>query len=101
MANRTSQHILGASANLLGFCLVIITSLHITQKAESTLIDEFTSLIALGLTISNIFSFVSIRIENPTRADLFETFAEILFSLSMTGIAFIIIFIGITFWNGK
>ena len=46
MANKTSQHILNTSSNLLGFCLIVITSLQITNKAESTLLDEFTSVIA-------------------------------------------------------
>lgn len=54
MANKTSQHILGTSANLLGFCLFIITSLHLTNHAENSLIDEFTAIIALFLTISSV-----------------------------------------------
>ena len=53
MANNTSAHILGTSANLLGFCLFIITSLHISDKTEGYLIDEFTSGVALLLTFSS------------------------------------------------
>jgi hypothetical protein len=45
MANKTSKHILATAANLLGFCLFIITSLHLTNKSENNLIDEFTSII--------------------------------------------------------
>ncbi len=61
MANKTSQHILSTSANLLGFCLFIITSLHLTDRSENSLIDEFTSIVALLLTLSCVFSFISIR----------------------------------------
>ena len=37
MANNTSPHILNTSANLLGFCLFIITSLHIASPLEHIL----------------------------------------------------------------
>lgn len=62
MAYKTSPHILGTSANLLGFCLFVITFLHFSQKAENTLIDEFTSVVALFLALSSILPFVSIML---------------------------------------
>jgi hypothetical protein len=99
MANKTSQHILGTSANLLGFCLFIITSLHLTNKTENNLIDEFTSMVALLLTISSVFSFISIRTENKKREYLFETIADYLFIISLIGIFGIIVFIILNFWN--
>ncbi|MBX7225375.1 MAG: hypothetical protein K1X55_05050 [Chitinophagales bacterium] len=55
MANNTSQHILGTAANLLGFCLFVITSLHIRDKTEASIIDELTSIIAVALTFSCFF----------------------------------------------
>jgi hypothetical protein len=61
MANNTSQHIFNTSANLLGFCLFVITCLHIANLAETHIIDELTSCIAVLLTASAIFSFSSIR----------------------------------------
>jgi len=64
MANNTSAHFLGTSANLLGFCLFIITSLHISDKTEGYLIDEFTSGVALLLTFSSVLSFISIQSQN-------------------------------------
>lgn len=68
MANKTSQHILGTSANLLGFCLFVITSLHLAIKTENTLIDEFTCIVALLLTVSSVFPSYQleqkIKIEN-------------------------------------
>ena len=91
MANNTSQHILGTAANLLGFCLFVITSLHISTTSESSIIDEFTSFIALLLTISCIFSFISIRTQNQATEKRFETIADYLFMISLAGIVIIIL----------
>ncbi len=99
MANITSQHILGTSANLLGFCLFIITSLHISNKSESTLIDEFTSIIALMLAVSTIFSFISIRTEKKVLENRLELFADYLFIISLIGIFGIIIFLIFIYWK--
>jgi len=99
MANKTSQHILSTSTNLLGFCLNIITSLHLADKTKNNLIDEFTSFIALLLTISSVFSFVSIKTEDPKREYLLESIADYLFIISLIGIFSIIIFIIINFWH--
>jgi hypothetical protein len=99
MANKTSQHILGTAANLLGFCLVVITSLHIAQATANTLIDEFTSVVALLFTFSGICSFISIRIDNERREKQWEETANILFLVAMIGIAAIVIFIAISFWG--
>ena len=67
MANKTSQHILGTSANLLGFCLFIITSLHLANKTANSYIDEFTAVVALFLAVSSVFSFLSWRTENEKK----------------------------------
>ncbi len=99
MAYKTSQHILGTAGNLLGFCLFIITSLHISNQSQNSLIDEFTSLIALLLTVSCILSFTSIRTENENKEIKFESFADYLFITSLVGIFTIIVYITIYFWN--
>ena len=99
MANKTSQHILGTAANLLGFCLFILTSLHITDQTENTLIDEITSFIALLLVISTVFSFVSIRTENKTREYNYERVADYIFLASLFGVFIVIIFLIVNFWN--
>jgi len=91
MANNTSQHILPTSANLLGFCLFVITSLHITNKAASSAIDEFTSIIALLLTLSCLLSFISIRTKNEIREKRLESTADYLFIVSLTGIVIVIL----------
>ena len=61
MPNTTSPSILNAATGLLGFCLVVITSFHLTNKADTSLIDEFTSVIAMFLIFSCFFSFLAIR----------------------------------------
>jgi hypothetical protein len=99
MANRTSQHILGTSANLLGFCLFVITSLHFTNKSENSLVDEFTSIIALMLTVSSVLSFISIRTNNKIRAFKLERTADYIFLFSLVGIFAIIVFIVAKFWG--
>ena len=93
MANNTSQHILNTSANLLGFCLFVITSLHITSQTESGIIDEITSVVAMLLTVSCFFSFLSIKTKNQIREQRLETIADYLFIVSLTGILIIILLI--------
>lgn len=93
MANNTSPHILNTSANLLGFCLFVITSLHIASHTEAYLIDKLTSVVAIFLTMSCVFSFVSIRTKNQAKELLFEKIADYLFMTSLLGILIIILLI--------
>ncbi|WP_407429913.1 hypothetical protein [Arcticibacter sp.] len=97
MANTTSQHILNTAANLLGFCLFVMTSLHITNLTETHMIDEFTSLIAILLTCSCLFSFASIRTTRSGRERTLETIADYLFVLSLLGILVVILLISLNF----
>jgi len=103
MPNTTSQHILNTAANLLGFCLFVITSLHITDKAENSIIDELTSGIAILLTVSCLFSFFSIRSTKPMVERRFETIADYLFIISLLGILIIISLITLNYikWCSK
>ena len=99
MPKKTSEHILGTTANLLGFCLIVLTSLHFTNKTATTYFDELTSLIALLLTLSSTFSFISIRTGNAEKEKRFESIAEYLFLGSLLGIFLIILFLTITYWK--
>lgn len=92
MANQTSQHILNTSANLLGFCLFVITTIHFNKTGDDSLIDEFTSVIALLLTNSCFFSFMSIKTSEEKKKLKLENIADNLFLLSIIGILFIILF---------
>lgn len=93
MANITSQHIMNASANLLGFCLIVITSLHVTDKARETYIDEFTAIIAIFLIFACLFSFISIRTGNIKRETILEKAADYFFISSIAGIMIVIFLI--------
>ncbi|MEO8443625.1 MAG: hypothetical protein ABI567_01330 [Gammaproteobacteria bacterium] len=96
MANKTSQHILNTSANLLGFCLFIITSLHIADKLKSTLIDELTTLVAVLLAISSFLFFLSIRTDDMARERRLETIADYVFMGALTGILSTILLISLS-----
>jgi len=91
MANQTSQHILSTSANLLGFCLIVLTSLHISDKSTLGFLDEFTSVVAVSLIISCFFSFISIRSSIKKREMLLEKIADYFFITSLIGILVIIV----------
>lgn len=91
MPNKTSQHILNSAANLLGFCLFVIASFHVSNTAEKSIIDEFTSFIGLLLASSCILSFLSIRSTVPARERRLETVADYLFFTSLAGILLIIL----------
>ena len=97
MANQTSQHILNTAANLLGFCLFVITSLHISNKAESSIIDELTSIVAVLLTFACLFSFISLRTHRAKLEKRLETLADYLFISSLSGILVIILMIAFNF----
>ncbi len=99
MANNTSPHILATSANLLGFCLFVITSLHIANQIENHLVDEFTSIVAVLLTTASVFSFISIRTKKENREQLFEKIADYLFVAALIGILIIILLITLNFMN--
>ena len=88
---------LGTAANLLGFCLFVITAVHLSDKSQNTLIDEITSAVAVLLAASCLFSFASIRSKNEQRAKRLENVAEMLFLFSLIGILVIIVFIALHF----
>ncbi|AWG25794.1 hypothetical protein [Flavobacterium kingsejongi] len=97
MANNTSPHILNTSATLLGFCLFVITSLRISNQAENSNIDEFTSVIAIVFVFSCLFSFLSIRTSNLVLEKQLETMADRLFIIALSGILIIIMLISFNF----
>lgn len=65
--HKNSPHILNTSANLLGFCFIIITSIHIADKTESSFINDFSALISLVLSLSCLFSFSAMRTNMQSR----------------------------------
>ena len=99
MTDNKSSHILNTSSNLLGFCLVVLTSLKISKFNESTLIDEFTGVAAILLMASCILSFLSIRSANEKFSIRYEKVGEFFFLAALififlitTMVAFSIVF---------
>jgi len=93
MPNITSQHILNTASTLLGLCLVVITSLHLTSQQENNLMDEITSVISLLLAAACIFSFISLRTQNHKLERKTEHIADILFMVSLGCILLLIVYI--------
>ena len=97
MQKKTSQHILNSSANLLGFCLIVITSFHINNRSATSIIDEFTSIVAFLLIVSCLFSFFSIRTASTKAEQILETVADYLFIASLIGILLIVLLISLNY----
>ncbi len=83
MANNSSQHILNTSSNLLGFCLVVLTSLKVTKINETTYIDELTGIACVVLVTCSFLSFLSLRSSNQKRIDRFERVADNFFIVGL------------------
>jgi hypothetical protein len=90
MAAEKSSHILTTSSNLLGFCLVVLTSIKISKFSTATFIDEITGLSAIMLMISCI---LSIRSKNEIRSEKIERVAEIIFLIGLISLAIIIVLV--------
>lgn len=91
MSNAKSPHILSSASNLLGFCLLVLTSLKISKFQEATIIDEFTGVASLLLIIASILSFLSMRSKSEKQGVKYEKIADIIF------LAALIIIFTITF----
>lgn len=57
------------------------------------MIDELTGIVAVLLTLSCVFSFISIRTTKEKKKELFETVADYVFLVSLIGILIIILLI--------
>lgn len=81
--DKKSPHILNAASALLGFCLVILTSLKISDFGERTYIDEVAGIASLCLTMSCLFSFLAIRTFHKKKEHQYDTIADYLFMCSL------------------
>lgn len=73
-----SPHILSVSSSLLGFCLIILTSLKVFKQTEKTIIDEIDVVAVILFMSSCLFSFLAIRDEGG-RNKRFERIADYIF----------------------
>lgn len=69
MPVQRSPHILSTSSNLLGLCLIVMTSLKLSDRAATSLMDEATGVAAILLMASCLLSFLSIRTADPARSE--------------------------------
>ncbi len=83
MPNRNPQHILNTSSNLLGFCLIVLTSLKISKYNEVTKIDELTGIACIMLITCSLFSFLSMRGSQDKFISLFEEIADKIFIVAL------------------
>ncbi len=90
--NNNSSHILNTSANLLGLCFVVLTSLKVQNVSENTLIDELTVMAILIFMASCILSFLSIR-SKTHRAEHYEIIADKVFISGLLMLSVIALFI--------
>ncbi|UYZ57393.1 hypothetical protein [Hymenobacter latericus] len=73
-----SPHILNTSANLMGLCFIVLTSLKVNALAVGSVIDDFTALATLLFITSSILSFLSMR-SSGHRSGVYERVAEVIF----------------------
>lgn len=90
---KKSPHILNAASGLLGFCLVILTSMEITKVSDRTFIDEIAGLASLCLAISCLMSFMSIRSTNIKFELKCEKIADYLFITALLCISISVILV--------
>ncbi len=93
--NSKSTHILSTSVNLLGFCLIVITSLKISNYSEKSLIDEFTGFASVLLSASSFLSFLSIRSNSELKSIRYENVADIIFLIALTLIFIVIVLVSL------
>ncbi|MCZ4244805.1 hypothetical protein [Pedobacter punctiformis] len=78
MPENRSPHILSTSANLLGICFIVLTSLKKLNLSDGSLIDEFAVLAVIIFMTSCILSFLSMR-RGQTASKRLEKTADLIF----------------------
>jgi Ni/Fe-hydrogenase subunit HybB-like protein len=78
-----TPHILNTSSNLLGICLIILTSLKVLNESNKTIIDEITIFSSMIFMLSCILSFLSMR--RPDNAgERLEKAADVAFLIGLS-----------------
>ncbi|TBO39570.1 hypothetical protein [Pedobacter kyonggii] len=78
MAENRSPHILSTSANLLGICFIVLTSLKKLALTDGSIIDEFAVAAVMFFMTSCILSFISMR-RQKTASQRLEKVADFVF----------------------
>lgn len=77
-----SSHILSVSANLLGLCIIVLTSIKAMDIGSKTYLDELTAISVAMFMFSCVFSFMSIW-RYSKDSERYEKIAEIIFMLGL------------------
>ncbi len=93
MSSEKSSNILSTSSNLLGFCLIVLTSLEVTNYSVKSVMDEFTGVAALFLGVSCVLSFLSIQSASERRSTHLEKGAVWFFLISLAVIFIVILLV--------
>ena len=73
-----ASHILNTSATLLGICFIVLTSIHLNDIKETTIVDQLIAVSIVMFMISSILSFLSMR-NTKKPSEKMETTADIIF----------------------
>jgi hypothetical protein len=73
-----ASHILNTSATLLGICFVVLTSIHLNNHKETTIVDQLIAVSIVMFMVSSILSFLSMRNTKQPSVSL-EKAADIVF----------------------
>ncbi|UIR57552.1 hypothetical protein LZQ00_06965 [Sphingobacterium sp. SRCM116780] len=78
-SERRTSHILNTSANLLGICFLVLTSMKKMKLTEGSLIDEFAAVAVVIFMISCIISFIAMKRSDLREVKRLENIADIIF----------------------
>ena len=94
MTNRSkSPHILNTSSNLLGFCLIVLTSIKVARFSHATIIDDCTGGAAILLMASCLLSFLSLKSRRQKQGEQLEEVATYTFLIGLICISITIVFV--------
>ncbi|MDR6570955.1 hypothetical protein SAMN05660461_0240 [Chitinophaga ginsengisegetis] len=94
MANQSkSPHILNTSTNLLGFCLIVLTSIKVAHFNHATIIDDCTGIAAILLMASCLLSFLSLKSRDGRNSERLEQVADYTFLVALICISITIVFV--------
>ncbi|SEW49769.1 hypothetical protein [Chitinophaga arvensicola] len=88
-----SPHILNTSSNLLGFCLIVLTSIRVARFNNATIIDDCTGVAAILLMASCLLSFLSLRSAEGITSERLEQIADYTFLVALVCISITIVFV--------
>jgi tellurite resistance protein TehA-like permease len=91
-----APHILSTSANLMGICFLVLTSLKALKMTGQTLMDECASVAVCLFMLSCLLSFMAMR-STSLRASRYETFADYIFMAGLVDLCITTLFIAFRF----